>query len=81
MCVSVGGKKDLAPLHLEPGSSLGRRAEEDLYQCRNEAQDVGTNSPGDCLGLEVATEKGVPHPAPEDWISLHVPARRGLDLL
>lgn len=75
MC-GVGGKKDLALQHLEPGTSLGRWAERNLYQCWKDAQDVGTNSPGDCLGLEVATEKGFPL-ASEDWTSLQVPARRG----
>lgn len=60
MCVGVGGMKGLAPQHLEPGISLGRWAKGNLCQCLKEAQDVGTNSPGDCLCLEVATEKGVP---------------------
>lgn len=44
--------------HFEPGALLGRRAEGNLYHCLQEAQCVGT-SPGDCLSLEEAAEKGV----------------------
>ena len=44
--------------HFEPGALLGRRAEGNLYHCLQEAQCVGI-SPGDCLSLEEAAEKGV----------------------
>lgn len=63
LCVTVcwcWRDEGLCPQHLEPGISLSRWAKGNLCQCLKEAQDVGTNSPGDCLCLEVATEKGVP---------------------
>lgn len=44
--------------HFEPGALLGRRAEGNLYHCLQEAQCVAI-SPGDCLSLEEAAEKGV----------------------
>ena len=56
----LGAVQEDEPCPPTPRTWLGRQAEGNLYHYLKEAQYMGTKSPGDSLGLEVAAEKGVP---------------------